>query len=120
MRVKGNVAPAPISIEPYPAKEGYVEVRLRENVKTVVETDTQTQAEITMCIYDEYTFQVPDREGLQDDIESHLADWIATGRTVEINQNANVVQEQLESLSAQNAEYEDALAEIEAALGVNA
>lgn len=118
MRVKGNVAPAPISVEPYPAKEGYAEVRLHENVKAVTETDTQTQVEITMYEYDEYTFHVPNRDGLRDDVESNLADWIATGRTVEVNENASVVQEQLESLSAQNAEYEKALSEIEEALSL--
>lgn len=118
MRIRGNVSPAPILVEPYPAREGYAEVRLRENIKTVVETDTQTQVEITMYEYDEYTFHVPNRDGLRDDIESNLADWIATGRTVEVNQNASVVQEQLENLSAQNAEYEKALSEIEEALSL--
>ena len=125
MRVRGNVAPAPLTVELYPARAGYVEVRLRENIKTVVETDTQTQAEITMYEYDEYTFHVPNRDGLRNDIESNLADWIATGRTVEVNESASIVQEmqselkQVESLSAQNAEYEAALSEIETTLGVN-
>ena len=111
MRVRGNVAPAPILVEPYPAKEGYVEVRLRENIKTVVETDTQTQTDITMYEYDEYTFHVPNRDGLRNDIESNLADWIATGRTVEVNESASIVQdvkaELTDTLSAMAAMVED-------------
>lgn len=111
MRVRGNVAPTPILVEPYPAKEGYVEVRLRENVKAVTETDTQTQAEITMYEYDEYTFHVPNRGGLRDDIENHLADWIATGRTAEVSAGASIVQEMqselADTLAAMAAMVED-------------
>lgn len=111
MRVRGNVAPAPISVEPYPAKEGYAEVRLHENVKAVTETDTQTQADITMFEYDEYTFHVPNRDGLRDNIENHFADWIATGRTAEVSENASIVQdvkaELTDTLSAMAAMVED-------------
>lgn len=111
MRVRGNVAPTPMLVEPYPARAGYAEIRLRENVKAVTETDTQTQDAITMFEYDEYTFQVPDREGLRMDIESHLADWIATGRTVEVNESASIMQdvkaELTDTLAAMAAMVED-------------
>lgn len=35
MRVKGNVSPVTLSMESYLPLEGYVEVRLRENIKEV-------------------------------------------------------------------------------------
>ncbi len=35
MRVKGNVSPVTLSMESYLPLEGYVEVRLRENIKKV-------------------------------------------------------------------------------------
>ena len=114
MRVSGNAAPNAVEVWSYPANPRMAEVRIRENVKAVVETDTQTQAEITMYEYDEYTFHVPDREGLQDDIESHLDEWIATGRTLEVNESASIVVDQRCHINA----YEQALSEIETALGV--
>lgn len=80
-------------MESYPAKEGYVEVRLRENIREVTETDTQTDTSITMFEYDEYTFHLKDREGLKEDIENNLSDWLITGRMLEVNENASVVQD---------------------------
>ena len=73
--------------------EGYVEVRLRENINEVTETDTQTETTITMFEYDEYTFLLKDREGLQADIEGNLNDWLITGRTLEVNESASIVQD---------------------------
>lgn len=73
--------------------EGYVEVRLRENINEVTETDPQTETTITMFEYDEYTFLLKDREGLQADIESNLNDWLITGRTLEVNESASIVQD---------------------------
>lgn len=124
MRVQGNISPAILAMESYFPDPGYVEVRLRENIKEVTSTDPVTKGTFTAFEYDEYTFIVKDRVGLQEDIESHLNEWIATGRTLEVNESASIVQdmkaglEQLENLSAQNAEYEAALSEIEAALEV--
>ena len=73
--------------------EGYVEVRLRENIKEVTDTDPQTETSVTMFEYDEYTFLLKDREGLQEDIENNLSDWLITGRTLEVNESASIVQD---------------------------
>ena len=115
MRVKGNVSPATLSIEPYLPKEGYVEIRLRENIREVAQTDMQTNTTTTMFEYDEYTFYLNAREGLREDIESRLNDWLITGRTLEVDTRASAMRD----AKQMNAEYEAALTEIEAALGVN-
>ena len=112
MRVRGNVIPEILTIEPYPAREGYAEVRLRENIREVTETDTAA----TMFEYDEYAFYLKVREGLQEDIESNFNDWVVTGRTLEVDERASA----LCAAKQTNAEYESALSEIETALGVNA
>lgn len=93
MRVRGNIAPVTLSMESYLPLEGYVEVRLRENINEVTETDPQTETTITLFEYDEYTFLLKDREGLQEDIENNLSDWLITGRTLEVNESASIVQD---------------------------
>lgn len=93
MRVRGNISPVTLSVETYLPLEGYVEVRLRENIKEVTETDPQTETPLTMFEYDEYTFLLKDREGLQEDIEGNLSDWLITGRTLEVNESASIVQD---------------------------
>ena len=115
MRVSGNVSPNALNIEPYAPKAGHVEVRLRDNINTIVEKDEMTGQEISMFEYDEYTFVLPDLEGLREHIEANMADWLATGRTLEVNQNASIVADQRRDINA----YEQALSEIEAALGVS-
>ena len=89
MRVKGNISPNVLNIEPYAPKAGHVEVRLRDNINPIVETDEMTGQEISMFEYDEYTFVLPDREGLREDIEANMADWLVTGRTLEVNEGAS-------------------------------
>lgn len=93
MRVKGNVSPVTLSMEPYLPLEGYVEVRLREDIKEVTYTDPQAETSVAMFEYDEYTFLLKDREGLREDIESNLNDWLITGRTLEVNESASIVQD---------------------------
>lgn len=93
MRVKGNVSPVTLSMESYLPLEGYVEVRLRENIEEVTYIDSQTEISVTMFEYDEYTFLLKDREGLQEDIENNLSDWLITGRTLEVNESASIVQD---------------------------
>lgn len=115
MRVKGNISPNVLNIEPYAPKSGHVEVRLRDNINPIVETDEMTGQGISMFEYDEYTFVLPDREGLREDIEANMADWLATGRTMEVNQNASIVADQRRDINA----HEQALSEIEKALGVS-
>ena len=114
MRVKGNVLPNVLSIEHYAPKAGHVEVRLRDSINPIVEKDGMTGQEIPMFEYDEYTFVLPDREGLRDEVETNLTDWLATGRTLEVNPSASIVADHRRDINA----YEQALTEIEAALGV--
>lgn len=115
MRVSGNVYPSVLNIEPYAPKAGHVEARLRNNINPIVAKDDMTGKEISMFEYDEYTFVLPDREGLRDEIEANLTDWLATGRTLEVNPNASIVADQRRDINA----YEAALSEIEKALGVS-
>lgn len=115
MRVRGNVSPNVLDIERYRPIPGYVEARLRENINEVTVVDEMTEQEIKMFEYDEYTFVIREREGLREDIESNMADWLVTGRTMEVNQNASIVADQRRDINA----YEQALSEIEAALGVS-
>ena len=93
MRVKGNISPEILLIEPYLPLDGYVEVRLREDIKKVTDTDQQTGIAVPMYEYDEYTFLVKNRSGLRDDIENNLSDWLITGRTLEVNESASIVQD---------------------------
>lgn len=93
MRVKGNISPDVLNIEPYRPMAGYVEARLRENINPIVEVDEMTGQEISMFEYDEYTFVLRDREGLREDIETNMADWLVTGRTLEVNEGASIIQD---------------------------
>ena len=98
MRVRGNLSPNALDIEAFAPMPGYVEVRLRENVKSVTVVDEMTEAEVTMYEYDEYTFHLADKEGLREEIEANLTDWLITGRTLEINEGASIVQDMKEGL----------------------
>lgn len=73
--------------------EGYVEVRVRENINEIEVTDEQSETTIPMFEYDEYTFLLKDREGLEKDIKNNLSDWLITGRTLEVNESASIVQD---------------------------
>lgn len=112
MRVKGNVLPNVLNIEPYAPKAGHVEVRLRDSINPIVEKDWMTGQEIPMFEYDEYIFILPDREGLRDDIEESIAEWLATGRTMEVHENASIVADQRQRVSELEAENETMLADI--------
>lgn len=87
MRITGNIIPQTLTIEPYPSKGGYVEIRLRENIKET--TIYNGQADKPIYEYDEYVFVLPARDGLCVEIEANLADWLATGRTLEQNTQAS-------------------------------
>lgn len=93
MRVRGNMTPAVVAVEPYRPMPDQVEVRLRENIKEISVVDSMTEQTVTMYEYDEYVFLLKDREGLQEDIEANLSDWLTTGRTLEINEGASLVQD---------------------------
>lgn len=91
MRVQGNGFPAAVTVESYRAMPGYVEVRVRESVKNITPTDNGDAA--PLYEYDEYVFHVKQRDGLQQEIENNLADWIQTGRMLEVNDRASTVQD---------------------------
>lgn len=93
MRVKGNISPNVLDIESYRPIPGYVEARLRENINEVTVVDEITKQEIKMFEYDEYTFVIRGREGLKEDIEGNLSDWLITGRTLEVNEGASIIQD---------------------------
>ena len=93
MRVRGNMTPAALTVEPYNPVPGQVEVRLRENIKEISAVDSMTEQTVTMYEYDEYVFLLKDRGGLQEDIEANMADWLVTGRTLEVNEGASIIQD---------------------------
>ena len=106
MRVQGNVYPESITVEAYLPTPGMVEIRLRENV---------TQLADTLYEYDEYTMLMKDSPGLKEEIAANLSDWLTTLRTLEVNENASIVAGMRSDINA----YDQALSEIEAALGVS-
>lgn len=89
MRVQGNTSPDVMLLEPYHPLQGYVELRLRENIEVFSEN---------LCEYDEYTFLLKDREGLREDIEVNLTDWLITGRMLEVNEMSSAVQDMKQAL----------------------
>lgn len=106
MRVQGNIYPETITLEGYLPVPGMVEVRLRENAKKLGDN---------LYEYDEYITHLKNRPNLKSDIEANLPDWMTTLRTLEVNENASIVAGMRNDISA----YEQALSEIEAALGVS-
>ena len=78
MKVTGNNIPEAVHIERYLPKAGYVEVRLTEHA---------VQLEENLWEYDEYVLQV--RGVTKEEVEANLSDWLITGRTLEVNENAS-------------------------------
>lgn len=78
MKVKGNNLPEAVHIERYLPKAGYVEVRLTENA---------VQLEENLWEYDEYVLHV--KGVTKEEVEANLSDWLITGRTLEVNENAS-------------------------------
>lgn len=91
MRVQGNASPAAVTVESYWPMLGYAEIRLHENIKDITPTDVEDPT--PLFEYDEYVIHVKEKDGLQAEIESNLAEWLATGRMLEVNENASVVQD---------------------------
>lgn len=114
MRIRGNISPDIIHIEPYAPNPGFVEIRLRDNIKEVSEVDAMTETEVALYEYDEFVFHETNRDNLREDIEENLDAWLQTGRELEVNVNASLIKD----VERQNVEYEAALSEIETALGV--
>ena len=78
MKVTGNNIPEAVHIERYLPKSGYVEVRLTENA---------VQLEENLWEYDEYVLHV--KGVTKEEVEANLSDWLITGRTLEVNENAS-------------------------------
>lgn len=91
MRVQGNASPSTVTVESYWPMPGYAEIRLHENIKDITPTDVENPT--PLFEYDEYVIHVKEKDGLQAEIESNLADWLMTGRMLEVNENASVVQD---------------------------
>lgn len=89
MRVKGNIYPELITVEPYLPARGKVEVRVRENVKEVTVTDSVTGEAVTMYEYDEYVFHLDGRYNLKEEISQNMGDWLSTGKSLEVDENAS-------------------------------
>lgn len=91
MRVQGNASPSAVTVESYWPMPGYAEIRLHENIVNITPTDIENPA--PLFEYDEYVIHVKEKAGLQVEIESNLAEWLITGRMLEVNENASVVQD---------------------------
>lgn len=83
-------------MEDYNPIPGFAEVRLRENIHEVQVEDPDPA---TMYEYDEYIFHVKKTEGLESEIKSHRADWLATGRAMEVDSRATLLCENEEKSS---------------------
>ena len=94
MKVKGNLSPAQVSVERYLPKQGFAEVRIRNNIEPITVIDEETNEETKMFQYDEYVFLEQDRENLESDILQNFDEWVETGRQLEINENASIFVEQ--------------------------
>ena len=91
MRVQGNASPAAATVESYWPMPGYAEIRLHENVKDITPTDVEDPT--PLFEYDEYVIHVKEKDGLQEEIESNLNDWLITGRTLEVNESSSILQD---------------------------
>ena len=91
MRVQGNASPAAVTVESYWPMPGYAEIRLHENIKDI--TPTGVENPTPLFEYDEYVIHVKEKDGLQEEIESNLNDWLITGRTLEVNESSSILQD---------------------------
>ena len=87
MKIRGNNIPPSVSLEFINKK---AEVRVRENVSEIIVIDTITNEETTMYEYDEYSFSIDYKEGLKEEIESKLEEWLITGRNLEVSPQASL------------------------------
>jgi hypothetical protein len=98
MRVQGNIAPNKIAIYPAALPE-YDVVYIRDNIAPVTVSTEEGTAE--MYEYDEYKFTVPTVDKAE--VEANFADWVATGRSLEVSPSASAyveVQEQADETIA--------------------
>ena len=90
MRVIGDNVPERIGIVKAPQREGYVEVKIRESVTPYSKEDEETGQVYKGYTYDEYTFTVPQKDGLEAEIDANFAMWTESGKTQELNPMATM------------------------------
>ena len=91
MKVYRNYPTQMVTVARYDTLPGNAAARLRENIKNITPTDAENPT--PLFEYDEYVIHVKEKDGLQAEIESNLAEWLATGRMLEVNENASAVQD---------------------------
>lgn len=94
MRIQGNTSPAPVLVEAYPPKVGMMRLWLRENIQ---------QLEDGLYEYDEYTTILPEKAGLEAEVNANRSDWLQTLRNLEVDDRASVVVDMKEGLEDYNA-----------------
>lgn len=98
MRVRGDCLPNVVDVTAYEPVPGKVEVRVRENIVPYSERDPETGEMENGYEYDEYKFIMDDAIGLATTIKKNLSDWLATGRTLEINESASTLRDMKDAL----------------------
>lgn len=87
MRVKRNDRPpTAFSLEPHPTQLGFVCVRFFENATQItLSTDSSESEEgnysVTLWAVDEYMLLVPNKAGLEAEIETNYDDWLITAKS---------------------------------------
>ena len=99
MRVISDIEPNKIHIEDYVKQAGYVEVRIRDNIKEVQVIDYDNEIESFKYEYDEYIFIVENQDNLEKSIEDNFSDWILTGMSNENILQSGFVDDMKKSLS---------------------
>lgn len=82
MKIQGNTSPAPVQVTTYSQKAGMVRLWLRDNIQ---------QLEDGLYEYDEYTAVLPEKVGLETEVETNFSDWLETLRNLEVDARASVV-----------------------------
>ena len=98
MRVRGNSLPDVVDVTAYEPIPGKAEVRVRENITPFSEKDPETGETESGYEYDEYKFVMDDAIGLSATIKKNLSDWLATARTLEINESASTLMDMKDAL----------------------
>lgn len=98
MRVKGSIKPDVVDVTVFEPIPGKAEVKIRENIVPFTDADPVTGEDVTGFEYDEYTFILDDAIGLGKTIKDNLGDWLATGRTLEINEGASTLRDMKDAL----------------------
>ena len=126
MRVRSDFKPEAVSITDYTPDSTLVEVYVSENIKEVLvqgdnEEDGEANEDRVQWESDMYIFHPKRVDGLKEDIEAHLSDWIATGRSLEVDTKATEMCERDDEIAdlmdtladAAQSEYDTLMGELE-------